>query len=138
MKDRKSIPSQDEIRSFAAFLKDLETKAPPSKSWLLAQRQKPDDLWSLPAVEREAAFRKFEASCRGPALAKLVENGLPVDWRHDLRFCQDTTEVLLQDLFAHGTWPAPAYAERIGILLRRAKRKDLSDRFDAVWARFST
>lgn len=137
MKDKTSIPTDDEIHSFEVFLKSLEGKAPPSKAWLHERRQTPKGIWSSPKNEIDLAFRKFEAAYKGPALKKLLQNGLPVHWEYDLTACQNAVEVLLDDLYRHGTWPAPAYAKRIGVLLRRAKRRDLSDRFNVVWLKFS-
>lgn len=137
MKDKKSIPSEEEIYSFEVFLAHLEAAEPPEKSWLHSQRKKPSNLWSMAKADRDEAFRKLENSYRGPGLKMILRAGLPVDWENDLRFCQNVTESMLRDLLHHGTWPAPAYAGRIGVLLRRAKRKDLSDRFDEIWTKFT-
>ncbi len=40
---------------------------------------------------------------------------------------------LLHDQIEYGTWPAPGYASRIGVLLRKAKLNDLSIRFEIAY-----
>ena len=74
----------------------------------------------------------------GRALQHLVGDrglSLPDGWKDDFAFNFDIVQRQLSDLFELGTWPAPGYSNRIGVLLRRAKRHDLSDRFARAWAR---
>ena len=123
---------------FERFLTELEALDPPSEEWIKAQRQKVviQPEWSLEEIS--AAYEASIKQMIGNALQHIVgDHGLqlPDGWRNDFAFNFDIIQRQLVDLYELGTWPAPGYSERIGILLRRAKRRDLSDRFETAWLR---
>jgi len=125
--------------AFEQFLVDVEERKPPSPTWVEAQRQKPEiawDKWSMDQISN--AHEEYRTRMTGRALQHLMGDrglNLPDGWKDDFSFNFDIVQRQLSDLFELGTWPAPAYSGRIGVLLRRANRRDLSDRFEAAWAR---
>lgn len=56
--------------------------------------------------------------------------------QNDLLMQTNIVSELLRDYRRCDDFPAPGYAKRIGIILRKAKRKDLSDRFDVAYNRY--
>lgn len=59
---------------------------------------------------------------------------LPSTWKDDFALNLSIVERQLDDAERLGAWPAPAYARRLGILLRRLSLNDQSKRFDEVWS----
>ena len=131
----------DVCDQFERFLGEIEARDPPSLNWIKSQRQMPEilrDEWSpdqICAVRHEYTTRMV-----GHALQHLVRDSglqLPDGWKDDFAFNFDIVQRQIIDLFELGAWPAPAYSKRIGVLLRRANRRELSDRFDVDWARIA-
>ena len=124
---------------FERFLVILEARDPPLLSWIKAQRQKPKYLRSELSRDQILAARNgYSTRIVGRALQHLEGDGglqLPDGWKNDFAFNFDIVRRQVIDLFELGTWPAPGYSKRVGVLLRRANRRDLSDRFDIAWAR---
>lgn len=124
---------------FERFLRGIEALDPPSADWIKAQRQPPKTLWNEWSLEQISASQEaYRLRMLGRALQHLKgDRGLylPDGWKNDFAFNFDIVQRQVVDLFELGTWPASGYSDRIGILLRLANRRDLSDRFHAAWSR---
>ena len=124
---------------FERFLAILEERDPPSLIWIKAQRLKPMYLGNEFSRDQIMATRNAHGTrIVGRALQHLVGDGglqLPDGWKNDFAFNFDIVRRQVIDLFELGTWPVPGYSKRVGVLLRRANRRDLSVRIDFAWAR---
>lgn len=122
---------------FEQFLAKIEMLPPPARAWINAQRQKPETLGRDLTVEQIKAIQNaYLVRLQGRALQHLVgERGLdlPQGWKNDFAFNFDIVQRQVEDFCELGTWPAPGYIERIGVLLRRANRSELSERFERAW-----
>jgi hypothetical protein len=135
------VVSDEDLIEFKIFLRVIESMEPPNPAWLKEQRKKPksnNKNWSLERLQQE--HDAFMLRTLGRALSDFKgENGLnlPEGWQNDFAFNLEIVGRQLEDLMSLGTWPAPGYAKRIGVLLRRAKQKDLDARFGVVWSRLT-
>ncbi|GAA6164684.1 hypothetical protein NBRC116590_23880 [Pelagimonas sp. KU-00592-HH] len=137
MKNLPSI-SEDDLRLLSKLLDRLEsTSAPDRKETIEKRTRKPD--WSRNAPEQlEAAHRQIELAYKGTTFSKFrkeLGDSFPHGIRDDLRVLLKVVESALEDQRQYGTWPPPYFATRVGIVLRKAKRFDLSKRFEAAYAK---
>ncbi|UWQ04456.1 hypothetical protein [Aliiroseovarius crassostreae] len=131
--------TQEELCDFLEFVQKLEMLEPPDRTWVLRQREKPVICYeTMTGKEISERFRAFELARIGTTFSafreRLGEN-FPKAIERNLTECCAFVSSALCDQHDYGTWPPPGYAKRIGVILRKAKRKDLSDRFDAAYSK---
>jgi hypothetical protein len=128
------IPEAD-WQGFFALLDYLEKNKPPSDARMkaLEDARRPDFI-----TMSEAQISKIINSPKPQALSFLQRSdaqeyikSIANDLGAQVKIVSDQ----ISDQLQFGETMAPAYANRIGIILRKAKRKDLSDRFDVAYGK---
>ena len=93
---------------------------------------------SDPNLTRQQLEARIEAT-RDKALDIIFKNPDPQGFRYSIRDNLRAHVRIVSDQFTEwlvdAHFVAPGYAGRIGIILRKAKRRDLSDRFQAAYDR---
>lgn len=130
----------DVLAEAEALVSRLEQTPVPRSEWLANQRSKPDFTRCTSIEERQALSYEFELRIWGRALDPAhwhSEAKVSPDPHNDLSFNLLVVERQLADLLELGTWPAPAYAKRLRILLRRAGQAEVARRFEDAWTRIN-
>lgn len=127
--------SDADWQAFFALLDYLERNDPPSDAQMKALREarKPDFI-----TMSEAQISSIVNGPKPQALSFLQRpdarsyiKSIANDLGAQVKIVSDQ----ISDQLRFGETMAPGYANRIGIILRKAKRKDLSDRFDAAYGK---
>ncbi len=83
----------------------------------------------------EAEIQRRLSLPRPVGIMEVVHQGGPHAIKDNLGAQIRVVAHLLDEMFRFGELPPPFYAKRVGVILRKAKRKDLSDRFQAAYER---
>ncbi|WP_164659360.1 hypothetical protein [Tropicibacter sp. Alg240-R139] len=123
----------DELNDFLAFLTDLEARPRPEIERVLALREKPSLRDYQDLEDWHKASEQFVLTHSGAAFRKLTEkygDNFAKKFKNNLALNCEYVALAIEDQELYGTWPAPGFAKRIGIILRRAKMHDLSRQFE--------
>ncbi|MEO9682891.1 MAG: hypothetical protein ABJF86_12785 [Tateyamaria sp.] len=99
-----------------------EKKREAFMSWIIDPRGSPT---FHPNEDDYAALKEFFAADK--ERRKQIKN--------DLGKMVEICRSLFDEFRQSGSNPPPGHPRRIGVILRKAKRKDLSEKFDKAWAR---
>jgi hypothetical protein len=125
-----------DLVTLIALIDQLERESPPSRMQIQAlHAARKIDFFKMneqEISERLAAPKpkslEFLTKPNAQEILKAVKN--------DLGWHVQVVSHQVSDLLVFGESIAPWYSNRIGVILRRLKRKDLSDRFEAAIAPF--
>jgi len=127
--------SKTDLSAFLDLLNHLETTNPPTAQEIAsACGARKVDFLTMSEAE-------IQRRVHGPIPQALSFLQRP-DAKEYIKSIQNDLDAQVQivsDLLTEqrqfGEFPAPHYSRRIGVILRKAKRKDLSDRFQAAYNR---
>ncbi|WP_122074340.1 hypothetical protein [Pseudophaeobacter sp. EL27] len=129
-------PPDEDLAAFLELLEHLESSSPPHRNDVLRKRQARPDYAAMSENELADFFKLKQLAHTGTIFAdfqqRLGEN-FPEKTKNNLGENVTYVRGLLHDQIKYGTRPAPDYASRIGVLLRKAKLKDLSMRFELAY-----
>lgn len=126
-----------ELREATEFIVFLEESAQPDRRVILEKRVRPEIDFSTMSLEEITLINEQANLAHVGTAFKSFTARLGVDFpkviKDDLLENVAFVRAALVDQEKYGTCPPPAYARRIGIILSRYKRQDLSDRFESAY-----
>ena len=138
------VLSETDLSAFLDLLNKLETTNPPTVQEIASvrlarERATKIDYLSMDEakIQRQIAEIQRQAS-RPHALSFLQRPDADEHIKsiqNDLGAQVQIVSALLTEHRQFGELPAPHYSKRIGVILRKEKRKDLSDRFQTAYNR---
>ncbi|WP_147232827.1 hypothetical protein [Phaeobacter gallaeciensis] len=130
--------SEKDISALLKLLAHLETSDAPNRQEVLKKRNIRPDYGNMSDSALSECFRLKELAQKGTTFSRFQQrlgDGFAKRYKDDLGVNVDFVWGLLEDQTTYGTWPAPYYARRVGIILRKLKRQDLSERFSLAYCK---
>lgn len=130
--------SEADMKSFIELLEELEMSRGPDRAIVLEKRNRKPDRAAMSIEELDECHRLFLLAQEGTTFKTFRDKfgqDFPKSIKDDLGASVAVVRSLLEDQRKYGTWPAPGYAQRVGIILRKAKRRELSRRFETAYSR---